>query len=140
MQDALSTFDVLTGVGDADTGDRHSGCGRQISQTVRTRAAQFAGIGKEYPDVTIGLVPAVAGLTQGAKYGIAGLVGLGSIRVAEVTCWSVHSCRLGMGTTWMSVQVVASVARTLAVFMRPCRRRRRLGCVPGAAGWRGRPG
>jgi hypothetical protein len=77
---------VLLGVGDADTGDRHSGCGGQIGQPVRTRASQFARVGKQYPDIAISLVSAITSFAQGCQHRITDLLGVRSVRTAEMTC------------------------------------------------------
>ena len=58
---------VVRGVGDADPGDGQAGGGGEVGEPVGAGSGQLAGVGEQQADVTVGLVAAGAGGTQGGQ-------------------------------------------------------------------------
>src|ERR1017187_7814784 len=74
-QDLPGPVDVGLGVGGAYAGDGHSGGGSQVGQPIRAGAGQLASVSQQYPDIAVGLIPAMAGVLKCCQKRIAGLRG-----------------------------------------------------------------
>src|SRR6266702_5195443 len=82
VHDAPGGVDIGGGVGGADAGDGFAGGLGKVGEPVGAGGGQLAGVGEQDADVTIGLVTAGAGSTQGgqdrigrlpgARYGVQG--------------------------------------------------------------------